>query len=185
MQSAHAKTFCRRESLCAVQVEVIRLLVSNYFDIVRSNLADLVPKALMRFLVHHSQRGLQQHLIATLYRWVFRMLLPLYAHYSIWDASHPARHAAAPYSDILQVVVLCILLGWRWTVVHFGAPDADALPGAPQPARAAAALYCNTVQVRNLMECGALAAFDPSINQSHVYPAREEPKKGATPKPLW
>eukprot|EP00775_Hariotina_reticulata_P001703 gene1703-2048_t len=49
-------------------VEVIRLLVSNYFDIVRSNLADLVPKALMRFLVHHSQRGLQQHLIATLYR---------------------------------------------------------------------------------------------------------------------
>jgi hypothetical protein len=47
---------------------VIRLLVSNYFDIVRSNLADLVPKALMRFLVHHSQRGLQQHLIATLYR---------------------------------------------------------------------------------------------------------------------
>jgi dynamin 1-like protein len=52
-----------------LQVEVIRLLVSNYFDIVRSNLADLVPKALMRFLVHHSQRGLQQHLIATLYRW--------------------------------------------------------------------------------------------------------------------
>ncbi|WIA15453.1 hypothetical protein OEZ85_002099 [Tetradesmus obliquus] len=51
-----------------VQVEVIRLLVSNYFDIVRGNLADLVPKALMRFLVHHSQRGLQQHLIATLYR---------------------------------------------------------------------------------------------------------------------
>jgi hypothetical protein len=50
------------------QVEVIRLLVSNYFDIVRNNLADLVPKALMRFLVHHSQRGLQQHLIAKLYR---------------------------------------------------------------------------------------------------------------------
>jgi dynamin 1-like protein len=49
---------------------VIRLLVSNYFDIVRNNLADLVPKALMRFLVHHSQRGLQQHLIATLYRCV-------------------------------------------------------------------------------------------------------------------
>eukprot|EP00878_Enallax_costatus_P013508 GHUV01014123.1.p1 GENE.GHUV01014123.1~~GHUV01014123.1.p1 ORF type:complete len:883 (+),score=283.34 GHUV01014123.1:471-3119(+) len=51
-----------------VQVEVIKLLVSNYFNIVRNNLADLVPKSLMRFLVHHSQRGLQQHLIATLYR---------------------------------------------------------------------------------------------------------------------
>lgn len=51
------------------KVEVIRLLVSSYFDIVRSNLADLVPKTLMRHLVRHSQRGMQQHLIATLYRW--------------------------------------------------------------------------------------------------------------------
>ena len=64
---------CARPIVIAVvpaQVEVIRLLVSNYFDIVRGNLADLVPKALMRFLVHHSQRGLQQHLIAQLYRCV-------------------------------------------------------------------------------------------------------------------
>lgn len=52
----------------ALQVEVIRLLVASYFDIVRSNLADLVPKCLMRFMVHHSQKGMQQHLIATLYR---------------------------------------------------------------------------------------------------------------------
>ena len=50
------------------QVEVIRLLVSSYFDIVRHNLADLVPKCLMRHLVHHSQRGMQQQLIAALYR---------------------------------------------------------------------------------------------------------------------
>ncbi|KIY92085.1 dynamin-related GTPase [Monoraphidium neglectum] len=50
-----------------VQVEVIRLLVSSYFDIVRHNLADMVPKCLMRHLVHHSQRGMQQHLIAALY----------------------------------------------------------------------------------------------------------------------
>ena len=34
----------------------------------RSTLSDLVPKALMRFMVHHSQKGMQQHLIATLYR---------------------------------------------------------------------------------------------------------------------
>jgi hypothetical protein len=32
------------------KVEVIRLLVSNYFDIVGGNLADLVPKALMPLL---------------------------------------------------------------------------------------------------------------------------------------
>ena len=51
------------------QVAVIRLLVSSYFEIVRSNQADLVPKTLMRFLVHHSQKGMQKHLIAQLYRW--------------------------------------------------------------------------------------------------------------------
>ncbi|KAK9803596.1 hypothetical protein WJX72_003244 [[Myrmecia] bisecta] len=51
-----------------VQVEVTRLLVENYFDIVRHNLEDAVPKAIMHFLVYCVQRGLQQHLIRTLYR---------------------------------------------------------------------------------------------------------------------
>ncbi|GAB4823382.1 hypothetical protein N2152v2_010428 [Parachlorella kessleri] len=80
-----------------VQVEVTRLLVSSYFDIVRKNLQashawpaagpsdrariggfrssaaehgvlDSVPKVLMHFLVNTVQRGLQQHLIRTLYR---------------------------------------------------------------------------------------------------------------------
>jgi dynamin 1-like protein len=52
----------------AVQVEVTRLLVESYFDIVRKNLQDAVPKAIMRFLVNYAQRGLQQHLIRMLYR---------------------------------------------------------------------------------------------------------------------
>ena len=97
-----------------VQVEVTRLLVECYFDIVRANLQvhrphkppsclllcaavesavsavslpwvfaaqprqplheqlasaqDAVPKALMHFLVLKVQRGLQQHLIKTMYR---------------------------------------------------------------------------------------------------------------------
>ncbi|BDA44916.1 Dynamin-related protein DNM1 [Coccomyxa sp. Obi] len=51
-----------------VQVEVTRLLVECYFDIVRANLQDAVPKAVMHFLVLRVQRGLQQHLIKTLYR---------------------------------------------------------------------------------------------------------------------
>ena len=62
------RTPCAVLSTRATQVEVIRLLVSSYFDIVRHNLADMVPKCLMRHLVHHSQRGMQQHLIAALYR---------------------------------------------------------------------------------------------------------------------
>ena len=51
-----------------VQVEVTRLLVECYFDIVRKNLQDAIPKATMHFLVLYVQRGLQQRLIRTLYR---------------------------------------------------------------------------------------------------------------------
>ena len=51
-----------------VQVDVTRLLVHSYFAIVRANLEDTVPKALMHFLVLSVQRGLQQHLIRSLYR---------------------------------------------------------------------------------------------------------------------
>ena len=51
-----------------VQVEVTRLLVECYFDIVRKNLQDAVPKAIMHFLVLFVQRGLQQRLIRSLYR---------------------------------------------------------------------------------------------------------------------
>jgi dynamin 1-like protein len=51
-----------------VQVEVTRVLVESYFDLVRKNLQDAVPKAVMHFLVGAVQRGMQQHLIHTLYR---------------------------------------------------------------------------------------------------------------------
>jgi dynamin 1-like protein len=60
-----------------VQVEVTRLLVDCYFDIVRKNLQDAVPKAIMHFLVLFVQRGLQQRLIRCLYR---------------SDATHPAKY---------------------------------------------------------------------------------------------
>lgn len=53
-----------------VQVQVTRLLVESYFDVVRKNLQDAVPKAVMHFLVNSVQRGLQQHLIRSLYRYV-------------------------------------------------------------------------------------------------------------------
>lgn len=52
----------------SVQVQITRLLVESYYDIVRRSLQDSVPKAIMHFLVLCVQRGLQQHLIRTLYR---------------------------------------------------------------------------------------------------------------------
>ncbi|KAI8108676.1 hypothetical protein M9435_005093 [Picochlorum sp. BPE23] len=51
-----------------VQVQVSRLLINSYFDIVRKNIQDMVPKILMNFLVNHVQRGLQKHLTHVLYR---------------------------------------------------------------------------------------------------------------------
>lgn len=52
----------------AAEVDVVRRLVESYFAISRKNLSDLVPKAIMHFLVHYTKRGLQQHLIKSLYR---------------------------------------------------------------------------------------------------------------------
>ena len=51
-----------------LQVKVTRILLRSYFSIVRASLVDTVPKAVMHFLVNAVQRGLQQHLIRTLYR---------------------------------------------------------------------------------------------------------------------
>lgn len=50
----------------ALEVEVTRLLVRSYFDVVRGNLQDMVPKAVMHFLVAQVQRNLHQHLIQKL-----------------------------------------------------------------------------------------------------------------------
>ena len=49
-------------------MQVTRVLVESYFALVRASLQDSVPKAVMHFLVLYVQRGLQQHLIRTLYK---------------------------------------------------------------------------------------------------------------------
>ena len=49
-------------------MQVTRVLVESYFALVRASLQDSIPKAVMHFLVLYVQRGLQQHLIRTLYR---------------------------------------------------------------------------------------------------------------------
>lgn len=49
-------------------VEITRKLVDNYMSLVQGNISDMVPKAVMHHLVQRSSKGLQQHLIGTLYR---------------------------------------------------------------------------------------------------------------------
>jgi dynamin 1-like protein len=51
-----------------VEIAVTRLLLKSYYDIVRKNIQDLVPKAIMHFLVNHVKRELHSVFIRKLYR---------------------------------------------------------------------------------------------------------------------
>ncbi|XP_033645744.1 dynamin-1-like protein isoform X2 [Asterias rubens] len=49
-------------------VDVIKRLIQSYFLIVRKNIQDSVPKAIMHFLVNHVQDNLQSELVGKLYK---------------------------------------------------------------------------------------------------------------------
>lgn len=49
-------------------VDVIKKLIFNYFLIVRKNIQDSVPKAIMHFLVNHVRDNLQSYLVGRLYK---------------------------------------------------------------------------------------------------------------------
>lgn len=50
------------------EVEVIKLLISSYFNITRRTMIDMVPKAIMLNLVAHSKDEMQRYLLEQLYR---------------------------------------------------------------------------------------------------------------------
>ena len=51
-----------------VETEIIKTLISSYFDIVKKNYMDLVPKTIMHFLVNTFKETLQNELVSQLYR---------------------------------------------------------------------------------------------------------------------
>jgi len=50
-----------------LETELIRILIENYFQIVKKNVGDYVPKAIMSFLVKKSQEVIRSQLVANLY----------------------------------------------------------------------------------------------------------------------
>ncbi|CAK1366046.1 Vacuolar protein sorting-associated protein 1 [Cercospora beticola] len=50
------------------EVEVIKLLISSYFSIVRRTMIDMVPKAIMLNLVEHTKDEMQRELLEQMYR---------------------------------------------------------------------------------------------------------------------
>ncbi|CAH0019372.1 unnamed protein product [Clonostachys rhizophaga] len=52
----------------AMETELIRALISSYFNIVRESIADQVPKAVMHLLVNHCKDVVQNRLVTELYK---------------------------------------------------------------------------------------------------------------------
>ncbi|KAJ8764767.1 hypothetical protein K2173_009167 [Erythroxylum novogranatense] len=52
----------------SIEISVTKLLLRSYYDIVRKNIEDSVPKAIMHFLVNHTKRELHNVFIKKLYR---------------------------------------------------------------------------------------------------------------------
>jgi replication fork clamp-binding protein CrfC len=50
------------------ECELIQTLLLSYFNIVRKNIKDLVPKTIMHFLVNNSKDSMQNELVSALYR---------------------------------------------------------------------------------------------------------------------
>lgn len=61
---ATASLSVREEMEC----NLIRSLIASYFDIVRQTIQDIVPKAIMHFLVNHTSQHVQNRLVASLYK---------------------------------------------------------------------------------------------------------------------
>jgi dynamin 1-like protein len=51
-----------------METELIRALISSYFNIVRESIADQVPKAVMHLLVNHTKDSVQNRLVTELYK---------------------------------------------------------------------------------------------------------------------
>lgn len=58
-------TLTAREEM---ETSLIRGLISSYFGIVRQSIQDLIPKAIMHYLVNYTSQHVQNRLVSSLYK---------------------------------------------------------------------------------------------------------------------
>lgn len=63
--SADGPQLTMREEM---ETQLIRSLIASYFNIVRQSIQDIIPKAIMHFLVNHTAQQVQNRLVAALYK---------------------------------------------------------------------------------------------------------------------
>lgn len=51
-----------------METRIIQNLIQSYFDLTKKNIADMVPKIIMAFLVHKSQEMAQSQLVEKVYK---------------------------------------------------------------------------------------------------------------------
>lgn len=86
-----------------METELIRRLISSYFNIVRETIADQVPKAVMHLLVNHSKDVVQNRLVSELYREeVFEDLL--YEDDNIKAEREKCERLLATYREAAKIV---------------------------------------------------------------------------------
>jgi dynamin 1-like protein len=51
-----------------METNLIRSLIASYFSIIRQSIQDLIPKAIMHFLVNFTSQHVQNRLVAALYK---------------------------------------------------------------------------------------------------------------------
>ena len=51
-----------------VEIEVIKLLLTNYYNIVKKTVTDMIPKCIMLNLVNYAREEMQRALLAELYK---------------------------------------------------------------------------------------------------------------------
>ncbi|EFJ24218.1 hypothetical protein SELMODRAFT_101670 [Selaginella moellendorffii] len=98
-----------------VEVAVTRLLLKSYYEIVRKNIQDAVPKAIMHFLVGHVKRELLNLLIKKLYREaLFEEMLQ-----ERDDIASRRKHCREVLRVLQQAVVVSVLSRFLFSLFEF------------------------------------------------------------------